>query len=170
MTSRKWTDKDLIRAILESDRWIEVQERLEVSTKSESGKAKLKARATELGVDWSHLSTTTKYGYRKYSDSIFRKGVNYTVTIRRYFLESVEYKCAAPGCGLNEWRGQPITLQVDHIDGDTTNNLRENLRLLCPNCHTQTDSWGVPKPYREVSDRKTTTNYKNGRSEFIAMR
>ena len=44
-------------------------------------------------------------------------------------------------CENEEWRGQPITLEVDHIDGDNTNNTDGNLKLLCPNCHSQTPTW-----------------------------
>jgi RNA polymerase subunit RPABC4/transcription elongation factor Spt4 len=48
-------------------------------------------------------------------------------------------KC--PHCGLSEWRGEPITLELDHADGNRLNNARENLRLLCPNCHSLTKTW-----------------------------
>ena len=44
-------------------------------------------------------------------------------------------------CGNNEWLGSPITLELDHIDGNNRNNVEENLRLLCPNCHSMTDTW-----------------------------
>lgn len=50
-----------------------------------------------------------------------------------------EYRCEK--CGLSEWLGQPIALEVHHIDGDRTNNTIENFQLLCPNCHAQTDSY-----------------------------
>lgn len=50
-----------------------------------------------------------------------------------------EYKCEK--CGLSEWLGQPIALEVHHRDGDRTNNTIENFQLLCPNCHAQTDSY-----------------------------
>lgn len=46
-------------------------------------------------------------------------------------------------CGLGpEWEDELLVLQIDHIDGDAKNNRIENLRILCPNCHTQTDTWG----------------------------
>jgi len=54
---------------------------------------------------------------------------------KRLVREGVkEYKCE--GCGTVNWLGQPITLQLDHRDGCSTNHLLENLRFLCPNCHS----------------------------------
>jgi hypothetical protein len=44
-------------------------------------------------------------------------------------------------CGISEWLGNPILLECDHTDGDPANNSFENLRLLCPNCHSQTESF-----------------------------
>ena len=45
-------------------------------------------------------------------------------------------------CGLERWRGRPLALELHHINGDGRDNRLENLTLLCPNCHSQTDSWG----------------------------
>jgi 5-methylcytosine-specific restriction endonuclease McrA len=45
-------------------------------------------------------------------------------------------------CGLVDWRGRPLSLELHHINADGRDNRLENLRLLCPNCHSQTDSWG----------------------------
>jgi hypothetical protein len=42
------------------------------------------------------------------------------------------------GCGLAEWKGHPIPLDLHHVDGDTDNNAEDNLQLLCPNCHAVT--------------------------------
>ena len=50
-----------------------------------------------------------------------------------------EYKCEC--CGLTEWMGKPIVLQLHHIDGNHDNNNLENLQLLCPNCHSQTENY-----------------------------
>ncbi|ANB06648.1 HNH endonuclease [Streptomyces ambofaciens] len=52
----------------------------------------------------------------------------------------VPYSCET--CrNTGEWRGQPLTLQIDHINGDWRDNRRENLRYLCPNCHALTETW-----------------------------
>jgi Zn finger protein HypA/HybF involved in hydrogenase expression len=64
-----------------------------------------------------------------------------------YFKRTTEYKCSC--CGLNEWLGKELRLQIDHIDGNNSNNVIENLRYLCPNCHTQTDTWGVKNVSKE---------------------
>ena len=50
-----------------------------------------------------------------------------------------EHKCEC--CGLSEWLGQPIPLELHHIDGDRTNNVLSNYQLLCPNCHSFTDNY-----------------------------
>ena len=49
--------------------------------------------------------------------------------------------CAKCGCDGN-WMGSPITLQLDHINGDHSDNRLHNLQILCPNCHATTDTWG----------------------------
>ena len=61
--------------------------------------------------------------------------------MRHYLVENTVYECSE--CGVNELNGKHITLQVDHIDGDKENNTFENLRFLCPNCHSQTETWGI---------------------------
>lgn len=53
----------------------------------------------------------------------------------------LEYKCASCGC-QSEWNGIPLTLHLDHVDGNRKNHLFSNLRFLCPNCHQQTKTWG----------------------------
>jgi DNA-binding CsgD family transcriptional regulator len=46
------------------------------------------------------------------------------------------------GCGISEWLGRPISLELHHVNGDKHDNRIENLQLLCGNCHSQTHTWG----------------------------
>ena len=62
-------------------------------------------------------------------------------TVRRWCYKNWEYKCSV--CDISDYNGKPLSLQLDHKDGDNKNHLLENLRWLCPNCHSQTDNWGV---------------------------
>jgi Zn finger protein HypA/HybF involved in hydrogenase expression len=66
-----------------------------------------------------------------------------TGQLRRMILRDglLEYRCA--NCGIAQWLGQPLTLQLDHINGIGNDARIENLRFLCPNCHSQTDTWGA---------------------------
>jgi 5-methylcytosine-specific restriction endonuclease McrA len=50
-----------------------------------------------------------------------------------------EHKCEC--CGNHEWLGSAISLEVDHINGNSKDHILENLRILCPNCHAQTDTY-----------------------------
>jgi hypothetical protein len=45
-------------------------------------------------------------------------------------------------CGIAEWLGKPLSMHLHHKDGDGTNNELDNLEILCPNCHSQTDTYG----------------------------
>lgn len=60
--------------------------------------------------------------------------------LKRYLLEyGIPYSCSC--CGISNWLDKPITLEIDHIDGIRNHNYINNLRFLCPNCHSQTDTW-----------------------------
>ncbi len=58
---------------------------------------------------------------------------------RKYLTETYGYKCSC--CKISDWNGKPIVLEVDHIDGNSENNRPQNLRFICPNCHSQTDTY-----------------------------
>ena len=61
-------------------------------------------------------------------------------SIKKYLLEAQDNKCAS--CGIeNIWNNKPIIFDLEHKDGNSDNNVRENLELICPNCHSQTDTY-----------------------------
>ena len=64
-------------------------------------------------------------------------------TARKQLLR-IDYRCVFCGLG-SEWNGKPIVLHMDHVDGNRKNNKKENLRWLCPNCHSQTETYGKSK-------------------------
>lgn len=59
--------------------------------------------------------------------------------LRAYLVRKHGRQCFI--CGLSEWQGKEIPIEIDHIDGNSDNNQTENIRLLCPNCHAQTDTY-----------------------------
>lgn len=61
--------------------------------------------------------------------------------LKKYMLEDLHIpnKCAI--CSISQWQGKDLVLELDHIDGNSSNNDISNLRLLCPNCHSQTDTF-----------------------------
>jgi hypothetical protein len=81
-------------------------------------------------------------------------------TIKKILIYLYGEKCIK--CGNNgSWMGKPLTLQVDHINGNSDNNTPNNLRLLCPNCHSQTETFcGGCKP-KNTKRNKYLRKYKN---------
>lgn len=59
---------------------------------------------------------------------------------RRLFDAGIKSR-RCESCGLSEWRGADIPLSLHHVNGDRHDNRLENLQVLCPNCHSQTDTW-----------------------------
>lgn len=65
-------------------------------------------------------------------------------------------------CGLFEWLGLPITLEIEHKDGNSQNNAESNLECLCPNCHSQTPTYKAKNIGNGRSKRRT--RYSEGKS------
>jgi transcriptional regulator with XRE-family HTH domain len=62
--------------------------------------------------------------------------------LKRRLLAAGLLSTACGECGITTWRGRSLALELHHVNGDGQDNRLENLALLCPNCHSQTDSWG----------------------------
>jgi hypothetical protein len=62
-----------------------------------------------------------------------------SIVRKQTLIKERSHRCES--CKLDVWLENPITLELDHIDGDNKNNVKENLRLLCPNCHSRTPTW-----------------------------
>jgi len=87
-----------------------------------------------------HTKPIWNKGKLKYAhEEIFQLNGKGSHLVKRLFMTTVEYKCAC--CSLSEWDNKPITLELDHINGNHSDNRIENLRLICPNCHSQTPSY-----------------------------
>lgn len=105
----------------------------------------LKRRIEELGCTIDHFSNIKSKAYQKYElvdvlieNSSYSKSSRLKDRLIRANLLSNQ--CSA--CNLKGiWNGLPIVLQLDHINGINNDNRLENLRILCPNCHSQTNTF-----------------------------
>ncbi len=101
--------------------------------------------------------------WKKDSNTGVMSGFRLKSGIRGYLLEKYNHQCSS--CGWN--KVNPSTgkspLEIDHIDGNPDNNTKENIRMLCPNCHSQTDTFGVKNKKSKHSQRNIyrRKNYRN---------
>lgn len=101
----------------------------------------IKSQIIQYNIDVSHFINTN--ANVKNNDELFvRNSSTSRTVIRKRILKDglIEYKCALCGCDGN-WNNTIISLQLDHIDGDSTNNELSNLIFLCPNCHASTETF-----------------------------
>ena len=86
-------------------------------------------------------------------------------TLKNFLIQEVGESCTECGQGP-VWNNKPLVLHLDHIDGNSDNNFPENLRLLCPNCHTQTETYsskGSGNRYKKDTKRNEyLRKYKSG--------
>lgn len=114
----------------------------------------LKRKIAEFDIDITHFTgqkwhsspnqQNNKVSREKYSlEEVFIKDSPVTQKVLRGYVERhnmLEYKCEQCGCD-GHWQNGEIALEIDHINGDNTDNEITNLRYLCPNCHALTTTY-----------------------------
>lgn len=145
---------DILERKEEILQWInENQSKAFISKQLKCKQETLNSYLKKMGIDYSGNQSGkgiskpkgNKLSFQEYLDN--SKDIQ-TNKVRIKMLEEgiKPHKCE--NCGLKEWLGQPIPLELHHIDGDKTHNELSNYQLLCPNCHALTDS------YRGKNSRK----------------
>ncbi len=146
-----FSDAEIVLAVAKSTSKLEVFKQLGHRRIAGGSYTWLNKRIRDLGISTMHFR---RQGARKRDvlelspEQILVKGRlgdrrERAETLRRALIAvGVPEVCTGIGCSVgNQWNGVKLTLQVDHRDGDWLNNVRSNLRFLCPNCHSQTENW-----------------------------
>lgn len=105
----------------------------------------IKKRCEELSISTEHFQPPkTQYTHTYSLEEIMVENSSYTNTthLKKRIINAglLEYKCAICG-NKGEWNNQPLVLQLDHINGCHNDHRLENLRFLCLNCHSQTETF-----------------------------
>lgn len=138
----KITDEQLLERVKTSSSIRNLS--ISLGLKGGSGFAAVKKRLQSLDVDLSHF--TGKLWNKGLqcvpTNDIFCKNSSYTSgKLKTYAIERGLLKEVCTICNITQWNNKPLVLELDHINGLTSDNRIENLRLLCPNCHSQTPTF-----------------------------
>lgn len=135
----------LVSAVKESTSRKEVLNRLGFSS-SRSAYAALNKRVADWNLDISHFTTGRQprsWNKKELKDILVDGSAYNTRDLKRRLLRAGLLKELCGLCGLGPiWNEKPLVLQLDHKNGNRFDNRLENLRILCPNCHTQTATYG----------------------------
>ncbi|MFN2555282.1 MAG: HNH endonuclease signature motif containing protein [Nitriliruptorales bacterium] len=147
---RSWSDEQLADAVAASRSYAEALRRLGLKPGGHPYRV-IHREIVRMGLDTGHMrgqgwakgTKNPSLGNTRPLEEILVESSNYLNTNSlklRLFKEGLKERvCEA--CGISEWLGRPAPLQLDHVNGDRRDNRIENLRILCPNCHSQTDTW-----------------------------
>lgn len=143
MKKYEWNLSEIEKAVKESINFTEVLEKIGIPRYGNNNKT-LKNILDANNIDYSHFTgraRTYTTSYIEASEYLNTDKKIKTSKLKNKLIKEniVENKCDI--CGLTNWLDKPIVLQLHHIDGNPNNNSLENLQLLCPNCHSQTDNY-----------------------------
>lgn len=164
----KLSDEQFVELLKNSSTISEVLFKLGYSVKGNSwGFAKIRQRMSDLNLDGSVFkgkSPITKHGslHKVNASDILKPNCKHARSVlRRYVIKNnlIPYRCAI--CGCVEWQGRTLSLELDHINGINNDNRIENLRFLCPNCHSQTTTYGSRNQQRNDSEYEITDDLRN---------
>lgn len=142
-TGRSWTDQQLTAAVKANITISDVFRDLGLSNHGGNFRA-FHRHVARLGLSIEHMKGRA-HGQSKTGrplTDILVQNSSYGGCLRERLIREGLLKQECAKCGLGDtWNGKPLTLQLDHINGDSRDNRLMNLRLLCPNCHTQTPTF-----------------------------
>jgi hypothetical protein len=148
MAKRKWTDEDLIFHCQNSKNKTEVLKKIGLSFRNSGNYQTVDKYIKKLKIDTSHFEIGISHNIpvsKITLEDILIENSSYTKTseLKNRLVKAclLEYRCSIEKCQLSNWLDSKINLHLDHINGDRTDNRIENLRLLCPNCHSQTETY-----------------------------
>ena len=152
------TDEQFVELIKNSTNISEVLFKLGYTVKGNSwGYSQVRTRMTDLGLSFKDFKgkSALKIGSEKIVDpnKLFSENSKHQRTVlRRYIVREklIPYRCAI--CGVTEQNGKTLSLELDHINGINNDNRLENLRFLCPNCHSQTSTYGSRNQQKNESE------------------
>lgn len=169
----KYTKENLINLVKDSKSVSDVARKLGKKKLSGGSITYLSNKIKKFGIDTSHFKdyhyTNRRIANKKHwSEILVKKTHDLRVPafrLRRSLIESGRaYACEF--CHLSdEWNGKELRLQVDHINGDWLDNAPDNLRFLCPNCHSQTDGFNGSKGLTSVTKSSQSRKVKDNKSK-----
>lgn len=149
MSYRKWSDQDLIESVKTSFTKSDVIRKLGYSSKNSGNFQTIDRYIKALNIDTSHfkyefvLPNIKEYDLEKIL--IENSPYSSTKNLKKKLLKHKLLINECYICKVTDWYGKKLNLQLDHINGDRQDNRIENLRLLCPNCHSLTDTFCIGK-------------------------